>query len=275
MLYAGVRLAMGPWVPRDDRPQSADRRTHFVQLRLNELGYHGGPVTGALDDAAKSAIKRYKRYHTQLYTDTTDAVTDALVARLEAGDNVRNAFDNTRFVTRDDATSKVFTDADQYYRQYADLVSPVVKVNHEKDSLGRPVFPLKAEVLLLSKYKELGDEGAGVWSPEATGPVRVRWSTEDPSRRTPRSSPTGRARACPLARSSTSTSRSPWCPRRATTRRRSSRAFERRARSTTASSSSTARGCSRTRSKTTAATRPGSPAPTPTRRCAATSSGAR
>ncbi|MFO0650442.1 MAG: peptidoglycan-binding domain-containing protein [Polyangiales bacterium] len=181
VLYAGVRLAMGPWVPRDDRPQAADRRTHFVQLRLNELGYHGGPVTGALDDAAKSAIKRYKRYHTQLYTDTTDAITDALVARLEAGDNVRNAFDNTRFITKDDATSKVFTDADQYYRQYADLVSPVVKVNHEKDSLGRPVFPLKAEVLLLSKYKELGDEGAGVWSPEATGPVRVRWSTEDPS----------------------------------------------------------------------------------------------
>ena len=181
VLYAGVRLALGPWVPRDDRPQAADRRTHFVQLRLNELGHHGGPVSGSLDDAAKSAIKRYKRYHTALYTDATDAITDALVARLEAGDNRRNAFDNTTFITRDAVTSKVFTDGDQYYRQYADLRTPVVKVNHEKDSLGRPVFPLKGEVLLLSKYKELGAADAGVWSPEATGPARVRWSSEDPA----------------------------------------------------------------------------------------------
>lgn len=181
VLYAGARVAQGPWVPRDDIPQPDDRRNHYVQLRLNELGHHAGPVTGTLDDATKSAIKRYKRYHPSLYTDQTDAVTDPLVARLVAGDNRRGAFDNTDFLRREDAKSKAYTDGDQYYREYADLRNPVVKVNHEKDSLGRPVFPLKCEPLLLSKFKELGDEGAGVWSPEATGPVRVRWSTEDPS----------------------------------------------------------------------------------------------
>ncbi len=181
VLYAGVRLTRGAWVPADDRPTPEDRRTHWVQWQLNELGHHAAPVTGTLDDATKSAIKRYKRYHSALAADTTDAITDALVERLRAGDNARAVFDRVDALTDRALAAKVYTDGDQYYRAYSDLLTPSVKVNHERDALGRPAFVLRCEALLLAKAKRLGDEGAGVWSPEGVGPVRVRWFTEDPA----------------------------------------------------------------------------------------------
>jgi hypothetical protein len=180
VLWAAIRLHDGPWTPRDDVPTRADREDHWVQLRLNELGWFGGPVDGDIDDIAERAIVRYKSYHRQLAADDSDDVTEDLCDRLEAGDNARQVFTEARWVEDEARESRVQLDADVYYEEYNDLLDPDDKVDDEEDKLSRPCFALRAEVLLLRKGKELGQDDCTVAAPRAVGPVKVRWLTEDP-----------------------------------------------------------------------------------------------
>jgi peptidoglycan hydrolase-like protein with peptidoglycan-binding domain len=180
VLYAGVKLSPGPWAPPDEVPTRADRKDHWVQLRINELGFFAGPVDGVMGPLAKAGIKQYKKYHTDLYTDTSDAVTEDLCDRLAAGDNQREIFSSDSWINAGDAGG-IYLDCDEYYREYDDLKDPAIKVNHERDNLSRPCLPLKAEVQLLSKNAELGAEDGKITAPEAVGPVKIRWFIQDPA----------------------------------------------------------------------------------------------
>ena len=179
VLYAGMRLSVGPWVPADDVPKREDRKDHWVQLRLNELGFFAGPVDGTASQATRAGIRQYKKYHRDLYTDNTDAITEELCNRLAAGDNRREVFSSDTWIAAGDA-GRIYLDCDEYYREYNDLKNPTIKVNHERDNLSRPCLPLKAEMYLLAKKSALGAEDGKILAPEAVGPVKVRWFIEDP-----------------------------------------------------------------------------------------------
>ncbi len=91
-LYHSVELEEGGFTPDDLEPAKTDK-TRWVQFKLNELGYYGGPVGHDFDDYLKKAVIRYKANHVKmhqvLHSNYTGAITADLETALAAGDNAR------------------------------------------------------------------------------------------------------------------------------------------------------------------------------------------
>lgn len=171
VLYHSLKVVKGPWTVDEQEPPETDEKD-WVQYKLNQLGYHGGPVGKDIDDYLKRAIIRYKANHKDLheldYSQYSDTITAALKASLKAGDNPRRFMDDA---TLDDPSrqSKILVEALTYQGDEFELGKGTI----EADRINRPLIPLEAKIYLRSK------RDAAVLAPEAVGPVRVNWRFVD------------------------------------------------------------------------------------------------
>ncbi|MEM9457199.1 MAG: hypothetical protein AAGF11_23680 [Myxococcota bacterium] len=171
VLYHSLKIRQGPWTPDGKAPPKSNKKD-WVQYRLNELGYYGGPVGKDFDDYLKKAIIRYKANHKSLheldYTNYNDSITGALETALAAGDNKRNFLTGNAF-TDPSAESQIRVEA----LTYEDGEFSASKAAKEGPRLSRPLIPVQVEIRLRGKG------GGAVVAPEATGPVRIDWRFTD------------------------------------------------------------------------------------------------
>lgn len=171
VLYHSVKLEQGGFTPDDQEPPKADKK-RWVQYKLNELGYYGGPVGHDFDDYLKKAVIRYKANHVKmhqvLHANYTDAISADLEAALAAGDNARAAVSGNAFDTAT-GKSKIFVEALTYEETAGGSEFGTPKAPKEKARLNRPLIPVLATPLLRDK------KGKKVEAPAAVGPVRVDW----------------------------------------------------------------------------------------------------
>src|SRR5262249_31972904 len=98
VLYHSIKIRKGPFTPDEQEPK---KLKDWVQYKLNELGYYGGPVGKDTEKYLEKAVIRYKVNHKDLhqikYSKYDDSITPKLVAALRAGDNGRNYLDEAAF----------------------------------------------------------------------------------------------------------------------------------------------------------------------------------
>jgi len=174
VLYHSIDLAQAPWTPDEKVPDKAAKLDDWIQYRLNELGYFGGPVGKDFDKYLEKAILRYKVNHKKMhqidYSTTNATRTDDLKAALEAGDNQRNWLTEPAAITDPAKNSKIRVEL--VNSEIGESVSSN-KGTIEKNKLNRPLIPLEAIVKLKKK-----DDSAAV-CPEAVGAVRINWRSVD------------------------------------------------------------------------------------------------
>jgi peptidoglycan hydrolase-like protein with peptidoglycan-binding domain len=182
VIYHSVQLDMGDWVLPDNQPTATSDKVSWVQWQLNKFAYFSGPVDGSENPETKIAIKKYKLRHKDLYTDKTDTITNDLVRCLQSGDNSNPIFNSTNWFTdKDNTNGRLYIYHDCYYKEFSDLKTPMIRVNHEKSYMSRPSIPLAAKVMLLKKGAKEGDASGGIFSPEGVGPLRIDWTYKDPA----------------------------------------------------------------------------------------------
>ena len=187
VLYHSLHLAMGPWVGSDATP--AKNSDPWRAMRLNELGYFAGPCELVDADTFVKAKKRYNATR----VDGSESNMDAALGR---GDNaipfLKKVTDDTEadVAPGDDLAGldlKVFYEAIGFPADYLDSDDiPLRDQNKqgrehlnkhivERQVLNRATIPLEVSVHL----KDSASSEAGVFVPEAVGPVRVDWIIED------------------------------------------------------------------------------------------------
>lgn len=177
VLYDSIRLVAGPWTPDEKAPDESDEKA-WVQYRLNELGYYGGPVGKDTEDYLKKSVRRYKANHValrkKLFKDVDDSITAELKDALRAGDNPRPGIPPAVFA--DTArTAEVPVEALTYERRTATTDEfGTRRANFEPNRLNRPLIPIEARILLVTR------SGSRAEAPEGVGPVRVNWRIADP-----------------------------------------------------------------------------------------------
>jgi hypothetical protein len=177
VLYHSVELSQGGFTPDDAEPPKADKNK-WVQYKLDQLGYYGGPVGHDFDDYLKKAVIRYKANHVKmhevLHANYTGAITADLEAALTAGDNARVAVSGNAFEKKT-GKSKILVEALTYEEDTSaggsEFGTP--KAPKEKDRLNRPLIPVLGKALLRDKHGRKAD------APAAVGPVRVDWLFTD------------------------------------------------------------------------------------------------
>jgi hypothetical protein len=176
VLYHSVELVQGPFTPDGKEPPKANKKD-WVQFKLNELGYWGGPVGHDFDDYLKKAVIRYKANHRSMHeivhANYTDAITPQLETALSANDNPQRFIDGNAF-SKITGRSKLYVEAITYEELAGggdEFGTP--KAPKEKDRLNRPLLPVLANVYL--RGKKLNK----VHAPDAVGPVRVNWLFTD------------------------------------------------------------------------------------------------
>jgi hypothetical protein len=179
VLYHSIKLHQGPWTADEKDPPEADEKP-WVQWKLNQLGYFGGPVGHDTESYLKKAVIRYKAnhkdFHQAVYSRYNDSITAPLKAALKAGDNARVAVETAAAIEDETKESKIYVEALTYERDTAitDEFGRTKKALKEAERLNRPLLPLEVEVFLVSKAG-----GAAVLSPEGVGPVRISWRYKD------------------------------------------------------------------------------------------------
>lgn len=174
LLYHSLRLHQGPWTPDEVAPPKDSKE--WVQHRLNELGYYGGPVGKDSEDYLKKAVIRYKFNHKKLhkltYSDYNDALTPDLLAALAAGDNPQVSLDTSLGdpFADEHAEAKIYVEALTYE---AGEFGATKRWQKEKERLNRPLLPIEVEILLRGK------DGSAVSAPLGVGPARISWRFRD------------------------------------------------------------------------------------------------
>ncbi|MDQ2642320.1 MAG: hypothetical protein M3020_00790 [Myxococcota bacterium] len=176
VLYHSVELVQGPFTPDGKEPTKTNKKD-WVQYKLNELGYWGGPVGHDFDDYLKKAVIRYKanhrRMHEIIHANYTDAITPQLETALAANENPQRFVEGNAF-SKVTGRSKIYVEALTYEELAGggdEFGTP--KAPKEKQRLNRPLLPILAKVYL--RGKKLGK----VEAPDAIGPVRVNWLFTD------------------------------------------------------------------------------------------------
>lgn len=171
VLYHSVELTRGPWTPDEQEPPETQLKD-WVQYKLNELGYYGGPVGKDTDDYLKKAIIRYKANHKALhqlhYALYNDSITDALKDALRKGENRRDFFRGNA-ITDSSAQSELLVEA----LTYEDGELAASAAQKTRDRLNRPLLPLAARLFLKKK------DDSKVFAPEAVGAARINWRFKD------------------------------------------------------------------------------------------------
>jgi hypothetical protein len=181
VLYHSVDMCQGPWTPEEVEPPSGNQEA-WVQYRLNELGFYGGPVDKDADDYLKKAVIRYKANHPDFYqssyADYDAAIDDDLKSALYGNEPARAVV--KRNVIRNADAENVAIPVEAIYFA-ADDESPeldVEKVALHAERINRPLVPLEVKIFLQGK------EGEKCLAPAAVGPVRVNWRMTDPYSKT-------------------------------------------------------------------------------------------
>jgi hypothetical protein len=174
VLYHSIALRCGPWTPDEKAPPESDEKA-WVQYRLNELGYWGGPMGhGDFDGYLSKAIIRYKANHASFhqldYSKYDDSITPALKDALRRGDGARSFFSG-RALEDPARESRIYVEALNYESKQEFGES---KALHERARLNRPLLPLEVDVFLRSK----GDSKLA--APRGVGPVRINFRFADP-----------------------------------------------------------------------------------------------
>jgi hypothetical protein len=177
VLYHSLELKQGDWTPDAKEPPKASKKKDWVQYKLNELGYYGGPVGHDFDDYLKKAVIRYKVNHKKMHelvvTSYNDTITADLEAALSAGDNKRKFLDGDAF-KNPKGSGRILVEAITYEETGAVTTEfNDSKATHEKDRLNRPLIPLLVDIFLLGKGKKK------LAAPEAVGKARVNFRFTD------------------------------------------------------------------------------------------------
>ncbi|GEM_PF-3425135 len=174
VLYDSITIKKGPWTPDEGEPPEGSKEAEWVQYKLNELGYYGGPVGKDIESYQKKAIIRYKANHKKLhsldYSSYDDSITATLKKALKDKDNARAKFLTEDAFSDSSKESQILVEALTY--EAGEFTDP--KVPKEQERLNRPLIPVEVDIYLKKKdnTKEL--------VPEAVGPIRVNWRFTDP-----------------------------------------------------------------------------------------------
>jgi hypothetical protein len=181
VLYHSIAIRQGPWTPDEKDPDEAAAEKDWVQFKLNELGYFGGPVGKDSNDYLKKAVMRYKANHKKMHLEFIDNYTDTIDATLKdalrAGDNKREFLKGDAFADKS-KEARVNVECITYERLSSgsdEFQSSVNRSTAEAARLNRPAIPVEVDIFLKSKSDAKTD------SPEAVGPVRVNWKFIDPA----------------------------------------------------------------------------------------------
>ncbi|HEX2674814.1 MAG TPA: peptidoglycan-binding domain-containing protein, partial [Polyangiaceae bacterium] len=176
VLYHSLELALGDWTPDAKVPDKASKKNDWVQYKLNELGYFGGPVGHDFDDYLKKAVIRYKANHKKMHelvvSNYNATITADLEAALSAGDNRRTFLDGDA-LKDPKKSSRILLEALTYENKASGDEFAESKATHEPARLNRPLLPMQANIFLLGKTT------TKVRAPEAVGKARVNWRFTD------------------------------------------------------------------------------------------------
>ncbi len=179
ILYHSLELKEGPWTPDEKEPDKAAKEKEWIQYKLNQLGFYGGPVGKDTEGYLEKAILRYKANHKKMYQffvvnyrpDTDQVFKDALAA----GDNKRPYLAGNPFPGPGN-TGKILVEALYYQRVGAELKSNggdtefrSVRSIYDEKRLNRPLIPVEATVYLKGK------DNTKKLVPDAVGPLRVNF----------------------------------------------------------------------------------------------------
>ena len=185
ILYHSLELKEGPWTPDEKEPDKAAKEKEWIQYKLNQLGFYGGPVGKDTEDYLKKAILRYKANHKKMYqffvvnyrADTDQVFKDALAA----GDNKRPYLVGNPF-TGPGNTGKVMVEAFYYQRIGGAMLGQGTgkemdhgRTGYDTERLNRPLIPVEAIVYLKGK------DNTRKLAPDAVGAVRVNFRVKDPN----------------------------------------------------------------------------------------------
>ena len=180
VLYHSLVLRQGPWTPDEKEPDRAAAEKDWVQYKLNQLGFWGGPVGKDTESYLDNAVIRYKvnhkDFHQRLYASYTSAITEPLKDAIAKGDNGRTPFTPDAF-SDPGKESKVRVECLTYERLAGgtdEFLTGVVRADALKARLNRPLIPIEVDIFLKSKSDAKTD------APEAIGPVRINWKFIDP-----------------------------------------------------------------------------------------------
>jgi hypothetical protein len=181
VLYHSLRLRQGPWTPDEMEPPKSETNA-WVQYKLNELGYWGGPVRKDTQGYLKKAVIRYKANHKGLretfYDKYTGTITAALTDALAKNENPRRGVEGDAF-SDPKAEAKVWVEGLTYEVLRAGAGGAEVddfghaRPPKEKQRLNRPLIPVEVEITLKAK------NDAAVLAPAGVGPLRINWRFKD------------------------------------------------------------------------------------------------
>ena len=172
VLYDGLALRRGPWTADEAEPPESDEKA-WVQFKLNELGYYGGPVGKNTEGYMERAIVRYKANHKAMheldFLKYQTTITDTLKKALKAGDNKRVFLEGDPFGAPG-KEARLFVEA-LTYESKPEFTGNRLRL--EQARLNRPILPLEVEIFLRGK------NDTRVSAPGAVGPARVNWRFKD------------------------------------------------------------------------------------------------
>jgi|GEM_PF-2172253 hypothetical protein len=174
--YHSISLGFGTWSASGVAPQK-NGSEKWVKYRLNELGYHAGPLEDDSGKALAKAIFAYRQNDPELRKEFEDwkipseeertahsAISDDLVAALKKEQAPRHSMDNAAFL--DESTcSGVFVEELPYSEE--DFEGDRAEL--EDAFINPPLIPVDTRVFLASR------EGIPVFSESAVGDIRVNW----------------------------------------------------------------------------------------------------
>ncbi len=185
VLFHSLEVINGTHTPDGTAPDKATEREKWVQHRLNELGYYGGPVDGDLtSNQAKYAINSFQHSHWKVGSSPKEVLTingtldDDTFRAIEAETEAREIFENDDWL-KPDVESKLWTYDNFFFKPLARYWANQRQNDVEKKFMPRPHIPLEVKIYLKGK----GEEDKKVESPKAVGTVTVVWELE-PIKRT-------------------------------------------------------------------------------------------
>jgi hypothetical protein len=180
LLYHSIEIKQGPFTPDEKEPPKANEKD-WVQFKLNQLGFYGGPVGNDTDNYLKKAVIRYKANHKKFYqflvANYNDSITADLKTAIAANDNSRpflvgDPFSSTKNV------GKVMVEELYYQRTGAGLnqtefMSGSDRPGFDQSRVNRPLIPIEVTIFLKAK------DNSKKLAAEAVGPLRINFRFKD------------------------------------------------------------------------------------------------
>jgi hypothetical protein len=183
ILYHSLELKQGPFTPDEAEPDKVAKESDWVQFKLNQLGYYGGPVGKDTEKYLEKATIRYKANHKKMYeqfaVNYKKDIDTKLKDALTAGDNSRPFLVGDPFAGPGH-TGKVMVE--EIYYQYTGTTATTTefgtsgaKSTSDTNRLNRPLIPLEATIFIKAK------DNSKQLLPDLVGPLRVNFRMKDPN----------------------------------------------------------------------------------------------